>query len=85
MANIKSAKKRILTNRKKQEQNKMVKSRLKTTVKTAKYLAANQKPEAVEAAKLAQKRVDSAATRGVIHPNKAARLKSQIAKANNKQ
>ena len=79
MANIKSQKKRILTNAKRAERNKAVKSELKTRVKTA--AAA---PDNNEALRLAVKRLDMAAAKGVIHKNQAANKKSALALALNK-
>ena len=82
VANIKSQKKRILTNAKAQERNKAVKSELKTRVKTA-VRAATTEPgsdESVEALRLAVKRLDKAATKGVIHKNQAANRKSSLMK-----
>ena len=75
MANIKSQKKRILTNAKRAERNKAVKSELKTRVKSA-----TSKPENEEALRLAVKRLDMAAAKGVIHKNQAARRKSRLMK-----
>jgi len=75
MANIKSQKKRNLTNAKAQERNKAVKSELKTRIRTA---AATGEGDAV---RIAQKRLDKAATKGVIHKNQAARRKSRLMKA----
>ena len=75
MANIKSQKKRNLTNAKRHERNKAVKSELKTRVKIA---AATGDGDAV---RFAQKRLDKAATKGVIHRNQAARRKSRLMKA----
>ncbi len=75
MANIKSQKKRILTNAKRAERNKAVKSELKTRVKTA--AAA---PDNNEALRLAVKRLDMAANKGIIHKNQAARRKSRLMK-----
>jgi len=79
MANIKSAKKRVLVNRKKALRNKMTKSALKTTVKrvTAAVASGDNSPEAV---RLAIKAVDKAAAKGIMHKNTAARRKSQLAK-----
>ena len=71
MANIKSQKKRNLTNAKRAERNKAVKSELKTRVKTATNAAGTEQSE--EALRLAVKRLDMAAAKGVIHPNQAAR------------
>ena len=79
MANIKSAKKRILVNRNKAMQNKMIKTQLKSAIRKfdAAVLAGN-KDVASEAYRLAVKKVDQAAAHGVIHENAAARKKSQL-------
>ena len=85
MANIKSAKKRILVNQTKALQNKMFRSQLKTDVK--KYYAALESGDAAlaqETYKQAVKKIDQAAARGIIHKNAAARKKSQFTKALNK-
>ncbi len=79
MANIKSAKKRILVNETKALRNKGVKTELKTVIK--KFLAAvdsGDKAEATQAYTLAVKKVDQAVAKGIIHQNKAARKKSQF-------
>jgi len=79
MANIKSAKKRILVNQTKALRNKMIKSELKTVIK--KFLAAvdsGDKALATEAYTLAVKKVDQAAAHGIMHKNAAARKKSQL-------
>ena len=75
MANIKSQKKRILTNAKAQERNKAVRSEMKSRLKNA---DANLDDEA--AVRAAIKRIDSAAQKGVIHKNAAARKKSRLMK-----
>ncbi len=75
MANIKSQKKRILTNAKAHERNKAVRSELKRRIKTAKN---NLDDEAAVTAAI--KRIDSAAQKGVIHKNAAARQKSRLMK-----
>ena len=79
MANIKSQKKRILTNAKAAERNKAVKSELKTRVKNA-VKAAGDATDGDEALRLAVKRLDMAAAKGVIHKNQAARRKSRLMK-----
>lgn len=76
MANIKSQKKRILTNAKRAERNKAVKSELKSRVKTATAAAGTDQED--EAVRMAVKRLDKAASKGVIHPNQAARRKSRL-------
>jgi small subunit ribosomal protein S20 len=78
VANIKSQKKRILTNAKRAERNKAVRSELKTRVKAAARAAGTE--DATALARLAQKRLDMAAAKGVIHKNAAARRKSRLAK-----
>jgi small subunit ribosomal protein S20 len=79
VANIKSQKKRNLTNAKRAERNKAVKSELKTRTKTALGSAGTEDNE--EAVRLAVKRLDMAAAKGVIHKNQAARRKSRLMKA----
>jgi len=78
VANIKSQKKRILTNAKRAERNKSVKSELKTRVKNA--LTASGTEQSDETLRLAVKRLDMAASKGVIHKNQAARRKSRLMK-----
>ena len=78
MANIKSQKKRNITNEKARLANKAVRSELKTRTKAA--VAAAGTDEAADAFKIAQKKLDKAATKGVIHKNAAARRKSRLAK-----
>ena len=78
VANIKSQKKRILTNAKAAERNKGVKSELKTRVKNATTAAGTDQSE--EALRLAVKRLDMAAAKKVIHKNQAARRKSRLMK-----
>jgi small subunit ribosomal protein S20 len=73
MANIKSQKKRNLTNEKRHERNKAVKAELKTRIKTAEAA-----PDDAEAVRDAVKRIDMAASKGVIHKNTAARMKSRL-------
>ena len=79
MANIKSQKKRILTNEKARMRNKSVKSALKTTIKKVDAaVAAGDKNAAVEAARQATRALDKAASAGVIHKNQAANRKSGV-------
>ena len=81
MANIKSQKKRNLTNAKAAERNKAVRSELKTRVKNAVRAAGEGGETAEEALRQAVKRIDKAASKGVIHKNQAARRKSRLMKA----
>lgn len=79
MANIKSQKKRILTNEKARLRNKSVKSSLKTSVRRFhEAVASGDKDKAVEAARVAGRELDRAASKGVIHKNQAANRKSAI-------
>lgn len=81
MANIKSQKKRILTNAKRADRNKAAKSELKTRVKSA--LASVGTDTNADEVRLAIKRLDKAAAKGIIHPNQAARRKSRLMKTIN--
>jgi small subunit ribosomal protein S20 len=78
MANIKSQKKRNITNAKRHERNKAVKAEMKTRTKRVEAtLGTDDSDEAVRAA---IKRIDSAASKGIIHKNAAARKKSRMMK-----
>jgi small subunit ribosomal protein S20 len=78
VANIKSQKKRILTNAKRAERNKAVRSEMKTRTKHAVSTVGTD--DNAEAVRQAVKRIDTAAAKGVIHPNAAARKKSRLMK-----
>jgi small subunit ribosomal protein S20 len=78
VANIKSQIKRNLQNEKARLRNKAVRSELKTRVKAA-TASVGTESEA-EATRLAIKKIDKAATKGVIHKNAAARKKSRLVK-----
>jgi small subunit ribosomal protein S20 len=81
MANIKSQKKRVLTNEKARLRNKSVKSTLKSAVrKFRETLATGDKAATVEAARVANRELDLAVRKGVIHENQAANRKSSISK-----
>lgn len=81
MANIKSQKKRIKTNEKRRLRNKSYKSELKTLVRKTREAIAAKDPEAAEAAlRLADRKLDKAVSKGVIHKNQAANRKSKLAK-----
>lgn len=85
MANIKSAKKRILVINKKTLRNKMIKSAVKTAIKKVVAAAqAGDKERAKAALSSATKAIDMAATKGVYHKNNASRKKSRLAKLVNK-
>ena len=76
MANIKSQMKRIRQNERRRVRNKAVRSELKTREKNA-LLAAGTEDEAATL-QVAQKLMDKAASKGVIHKNAAARRKSRL-------
>jgi small subunit ribosomal protein S20 len=80
VANIKSQIKRNRQNEKRRIANKGVRSELRTRVKGAVAAAESGADNAGEAARVAMKRIDKAATKGVIHKNAAARRKSRLAK-----
>ncbi|MCD7766555.1 MAG: 30S ribosomal protein S20 [Lachnospiraceae bacterium] len=84
MANIKSAKKRILVSQKRHDKNKAIKSSVKTAMKKVDAaVAANDKAAAEAALLAATSTIDKAATKGVYHKNNAARKVSRLAKAVN--
>lgn len=79
MANIKSQKKRILTNEKRRVRNQSVKSELKTLVRhTREAVEAGDKDKALAALRIASRKLDVAVSKGVIHKNQAANRKSGI-------
>ena len=81
MANIKSQMKRIRTNEKRRQRNLAVKSELKTLVRrTREAVEAGDKEAAIEALRIASRKLDKAVSKGVIHANQAANRKSAIAK-----
>lgn len=84
MANIKSAKKRILTTQKKTERNKAVKTEVKTYVKKVdKAIASGNKEDATKALKDAQTKLSKASSKGVLHKNTAGRKIGRLTKAVN--
>lgn len=84
MANIKSQKKRVLTNEKAHKRNVAVKSGLKTAVRhTREAIEAGNKELAQEKYLIAARLLDKAAGKGVIHKNQAANRKSGLANAIN--
>jgi len=80
MANIKSQIKRNRQAVKRTERNKTVRSEMKTRTKRAVTAVAEGADDAAELTRLATKRIDKAATKGVIHRNAAARRKSRLMK-----
>ncbi|GGH57654.1 30S ribosomal protein S20 [Rothia aerolata] len=85
MANIKSQKKRILTNEKARLRNNAYKSELKTAIrKVVKAVEAQNKEEATEALRFASRKLDKAVSKGVLHKKNAANKKSGLAARVNK-
>ena len=80
MPNIKSAKKRVKVIATKTAQNKAAKSALKTTIKKANTAIDTNASNKEEAVKVAIKKIDQAAAKGLLHKNKAARNKSTLVK-----
>ena len=81
MANIKSAKKRILVTEKKAARNKAIRSEVKTYIKKVEAaVAANDKAAAEAAFKNASSVIESACSKGIYHKNNAARKVSRLAK-----
>lgn len=78
MPNIKSAKKRVLVAKTRNDRNKAAKTELRTVIKKARADEAT-----AETIKTASVKLDKAAGKGLIHKNKAARLKSRLAKKAN--
>lgn len=84
MANIKSAKKRILVNQTKAARNKSIKSAVKTSVKKVEAAVAKSNKEAAATAlQAAISEINSAASKGVYHKNNSARKVSRLTKAVN--
>jgi len=82
MANIKSAKKRILTSAKRAERNKSVKSAVKTAVKKVNAaVEAGDKAAAQETLKAAERALTMAASKGILHKNTSSRKVSRLSKA----
>lgn len=85
MANIKSAKKRILVAQTRAERNKSIRSKVKTAIKKVDAaIMANDKNAAVAAFQAATSEINKACSKGVYHKNTAARKVSRLAAAVNK-
>jgi small subunit ribosomal protein S20 len=85
MANIKSAEKRARQSAKSQDRNRTLRSGARTAIKNARAaIASGDRDAAAEAVAIAGRALDKAASKGVIHPNNAARRRSRITLALNK-
>lgn len=81
MANIKSAKKRILVIATKTARNRAIKSAVKTQIKKVRFaVKEGSKADAKQALIVATKAIDKATAKGVFHKNAAARKKSTLAR-----
>jgi small subunit ribosomal protein S20 len=78
VANIKSQIKRNRQNERRRLANKSVRSEMKTRTKAAVVAAEAGAEDSVESLRLAMKRIDKAAAKGVIHKNQAANRKSRL-------
>ena len=83
MANIKSAKKRVIVNNKRAERNKARRSALKTQMKKANAAIEDNSADKAEVVKATIKAIDQAAAKGLIHKNNAANKKSALVKKAN--
>ncbi len=84
MPNIKSAKKRVATSTANYERNKAYRSALRTAMKKADAAIEANSADAAETVKVAVKKIDQAAGKGLIHKNNAARKKSNLTNRLNK-
>ena len=80
MPNIKSAKKRVKVIATKTMLNKAVNSDLKTNIKKANLAIENGSEDKAEAVRVAMKKIDKAAAKGILHKNTAARRKAALAR-----
>ena len=82
MANIKSQKKRILTNEKARLRNNAVKSELKTAIRAVNTAVESTDKDAATAALVAAgRKLDKAVSKGVLHKNTASRKFARLTKA----
>jgi small subunit ribosomal protein S20 len=84
MPNIKSAKKRVLISEANYQRNKAYRSALKTALKKAEAAIEANAEDKEATVKVAVKKLDQAAVKGILHSNAVARKKSQLAKRMNK-
>jgi small subunit ribosomal protein S20 len=80
VANTKSALKRMRQNEKRRTRNRMIRSKVRTVVKAARVALGEGGGDARASVLAAIRALDKAASRGVIHPNTAARKKSALAR-----
>ncbi len=84
MPNIKSAKKRVRSNGKREKVNTLITSSMRTAVKKfEKSVKEGNEEEIATNLNIALQRIDKACSSGLIHKNKAARMKSRLMKMKN--
>ena len=84
MANIKSAKKRVITSQVRADRNKAIKSKVKTYIKKVDAaVAAGDKAAAEAALPIAIAEISKAASKGIFHKNTASRKIARLSKAVN--
>lgn len=84
MPNIKSAKKRVIVNKTKAQRNRSANTALKTAIKKAVVAIDTNAADKAEVVKAAEKKIDQAVAKGLLHKNNAARKKSALAVKLNK-
>ena len=84
MPNIKSAKKRVIVTATKTQRNKAANTALKTAIKKANVAIDTNAADKAAAVKAAEKKIDQAVAKGLLHKNNAARKKSALAVKLNK-
>ena len=85
MANIKQQKKRVLTNEKRRQRNKSVRSATRTEIRKFREAVESGDKAAAEAQlRVASRKLDKSVSKGVFHRNNAANKKSRMAQALNK-
>ena len=84
MAKISSAEKRHLQSTKREARNRVVLGNARTAVKKARLAIANRDANAAETVRMAERALDRAATKGVIHRNNASRRKGRLYRALNR-
>jgi len=80
LANTSSALKRMRQNERRRLRNRTVRSKVRTAVKTARAALGTTATDARAAVSDAIRALDKAVTKGVVHPNTAARKKSALAR-----
>ena len=80
MANTRSAKKRIRQNEKRRLRNRSVRSAVRGSVKSAREALTGKTADSATVVREAIRAIDRAVTKGIIHPNTAARRKSSLAR-----